>query len=54
MELKLCENGEGINLPELSPYYFGYLAYYLTSICGMRVSLLVVNYFEQSGIVAYK
>lgn len=43
-----------INIPELSPYYFGYLAYFFEKACGMSGYLLGVNPFNQPGVEAYK
>lgn len=43
-----------INIPEVSPYYFGYLVYFLMKACGMSGYLLGVNPFDQPGVEAYK
>jgi len=43
-----------INIPELSPYYFGYLVYFLEKACAMSGYLLGVNPFDQPGVEAYK
>ncbi len=43
-----------INIPEISPYYFGYLVYFLEKACGMSGYLLGVNPFDQPGVEAYK
>ncbi len=43
-----------INIPEVSPYYFGYLAYFFMKSCGMSGYLLGVNPFDQPGVEAYK
>lgn len=43
-----------INIPELSPYYFGYLAYFFQKACAMSGLLLGVNPFDQPGVEAYK
>ncbi len=43
-----------IKLPEVSPYYFGYLAYFLMKACGLSGYLLGVNPFDQPGVEAYK
>ena len=32
-----------INIPEISPYYFGYLVYFFMKTCGMSAYLLGVN-----------
>ena len=43
-----------INIPEISPYYFGYLTYFFMKACGMSGYLLGVNPFNQPGVEAYK
>ncbi|MDI9476126.1 MAG: glucose-6-phosphate isomerase [Natronincolaceae bacterium] len=43
-----------INIPEISPYYFGYLVYFFEKACGMSGYLLGVNPFNQPGVEAYK
>lgn len=43
-----------INIPELSPYYLGYLIYFFEKACGMSGYLLGVNPFNQPGVEAYK
>lgn len=43
-----------INIPEISPYYLGYLAYFFKKACGMSGYLLEVNPFDQPGVEAYK
>jgi glucose-6-phosphate isomerase len=43
-----------VNVPELSPYYFGYLAYFFEKACGISGYLLGVNPFDQPGVEAYK
>ena len=43
-----------INIPEISPYYFGYLVYFFKKACGMSGYLLGVNPFNQPGVEAYK
>ncbi len=43
-----------VNIPEVSPYYFGYLAYFFEKACGMSGYLLGVNPFNQPGVEAYK
>jgi len=43
-----------INIPEISPYYFGYLTYFFMKACGMSGYLLGVNPFDQPGVEAYK
>jgi len=43
-----------INLPEISPYSFGYLVYFFEIACGVSGYLLGVNPFNQPGVEAYK
>lgn len=43
-----------VNVPELSPYYFGYLVYFFEKACGISGYLLGVNPFDQPGVEAYK
>jgi len=43
-----------INVPEISPYYFGYLVYFFMKACGISGYLLGVNPFDQPGVEAYK
>ncbi len=43
-----------INLPEISPYYFGYLVYFFEKACAMSGYILGVNPFNQPGVEAYK
>ncbi|MDD4570494.1 MAG: glucose-6-phosphate isomerase, partial [Tepidanaerobacteraceae bacterium] len=43
-----------VNIPEVSPYYFGYLVYFFEKACGMSGYLLGVNPFDQPGVEAYK
>lgn len=43
-----------LNIPEISPYYYGYLVYFLEKACGMSGYLLGVNPFDQPGVEAYK
>ncbi|HCX03128.1 MAG TPA: glucose-6-phosphate isomerase [Clostridiales bacterium] len=43
-----------INIPELNPYYAGYLFYFLEKSCGLSGYLLGVNPFNQPGVEAYK
>lgn len=43
-----------INIPELSPYYFGYLVYFFEKACGVSGYLLGVNPFNQPGVEDYK
>ena len=43
-----------VNIPELSPYYFGYIVYFFEKACGISGYLLGVNPFDQPGVEAYK
>jgi glucose-6-phosphate isomerase len=43
-----------INIPELTPYYFGYMLYFFEKACGISGYLLGVNPFNQPGVEAYK
>lgn len=43
-----------INIPELSPYYFGYMVYFFEKACVMSGYILGVNPFDQPGVEAYK
>jgi len=43
-----------INIPEISPYYFGYLTYFFKKACAMSGYLLGINPFDQPGVEAYK
>ena len=43
-----------INIPSISPYYFGYLVYFFMFSCGMSGYLLGVNPFNQEGVEDYK
>ncbi len=43
-----------INIPELSPHYFGYMVYFFEKACAMSAYLLGVNPFDQPGVEAYK
>ena len=42
------------NIPEISPYYFGYLIYFFEKACGMSGYLFGVNPFDQPGVESYK
>lgn len=55
----LAHNDGGVpsmvmNVPELSPYYFGYMVYFFEIACGISGYLLGVNPFNQPGVEAYK
>lgn len=43
-----------IEVPELTPYYFGQLIYFFEKACGISGYLLGVNPFDQPGVEAYK
>ena len=43
-----------INVPELTAYYFGSMAYFFEKACGLSGYLLGVNPFDQPGVEAYK
>lgn len=43
-----------IEVPELTPYYFGQLIYFFEKACGVSGYLLGVNPFDQPGVEAYK
>ena len=43
-----------LNVPELTPYYFGYMVYFFEKACGISGYLLGVNPFNQPGVEAYK
>lgn len=43
-----------INIPELSPYYFGYMVYFFEKACAISGYILGVNPFDQPGVEAYK
>lgn len=43
-----------VKIPEISPYWFGYLVYFFEKACGISGYLLGVNPFDQPGVEAYK
>ena len=43
-----------VNVPELSPYYFGQLVYFFEKAVGISGYLLGVNPFNQPGVEKYK
>lgn len=43
-----------IEIPELTPYYCGYLMYFFEKACGISGYILGVNPFNQPGVEAYK
>lgn len=43
-----------VNIPEISPYYFGNLVYFFEMACGISGYINGVNPFDQPGVEAYK
>jgi glucose-6-phosphate isomerase len=43
-----------VTIPEISPYWFGYIVYFFEKACGVSGYLLGVNPFDQPGVEAYK
>jgi len=43
-----------LNIPDLSPYSFGYLVYFFEKACGVSGYILGVNPFNQPGVEDYK
>lgn len=43
-----------VNIPELTPYHFGFAVYFFEKACGISGYLLGVNPFDQPGVEAYK
>ncbi len=43
-----------ISIPEITPYYFGYLTYFFMKACAMSGYLLGINPFNQPGVEMYK
>jgi glucose-6-phosphate isomerase len=43
-----------INIPELTPFHFGYMVYFFELSCGLSAYYLGVNPFSQPGVEAYK
>ena len=43
-----------INIPELTPYFFGKLIYFFMKACGLSGYILDVNPFDQPGVEEYK
>ncbi|MBU5485355.1 glucose-6-phosphate isomerase [Clostridium sp. MSJ-11] len=43
-----------VNIPELTPYYFGYAVYFFEKACGISGYLMGVNPFDQPGVEDYK
>lgn len=43
-----------VTMPEISPYWFGYMVYFFEKACAISGYLLGVNPFDQPGVEAYK
>lgn len=43
-----------VNIPKLTPFYFGYLIYFFEKVCAISGYILGVNPFDQPGVEAYK
>ncbi|WP_458379754.1 glucose-6-phosphate isomerase [Thermoclostridium stercorarium] len=43
-----------VNIPEMTPYYFGQMVYFFEKACGISGYLLGVSPFDQPGVEAYK
>ncbi|UZQ49054.1 glucose-6-phosphate isomerase [Clostridium kluyveri] len=43
-----------LNVPELTPYYFGHMVYFFEKACAMSGYLMGINPFDQPGVEAYK
>ena len=43
-----------VNIPDINPYYLGYMFYFYEKVCGMSGYILGVNPFNQPGVEAYK
>lgn len=43
-----------INIPQISPFYFGQIVYFFEKACAISGYLLGVNPFDQPGVEAYK
>ncbi|MBP2033197.1 glucose-6-phosphate isomerase [Clostridium algifaecis] len=43
-----------LDIPELTPYYFGYTVYFFERACAISGYLLGINPFNQPGVEAYK
>ncbi len=43
-----------LNVPKLTPYYFGYMVYFFEKACAMSGYLMGINPFDQPGVEAYK
>lgn len=43
-----------IDIPALTPYYYGQLIYFFETTCAVTATLMGVNPFNQPGVEAYK
>lgn len=43
-----------VNVPEISPYYFGYTAYFFEKACSISGYISGINPFDQPGVEKYK
>lgn len=43
-----------IDVPEITPFYFGQLIYFFETTCGITAYLMKVNPFDQPGVEQYK
>ncbi|QAA31196.1 glucose-6-phosphate isomerase [Clostridium manihotivorum] len=43
-----------VNVPEVTPYYFGQMVYFFEKACAISGYLLGINPFDQPGVEAYK
>lgn len=43
-----------INIPALTPYYFGQIVYFFETTCAITATLMGVNPFDQPGVERYK
>ena len=43
-----------VHVPQLTPYYFGQLVYFMETSCAVTGILMGVNPFDQPGVEQYK
>ena len=43
-----------VNIPEMTPYWFGYMVYFFEKACGVSGYVMGINPFDQPGVEAYK
>ena len=43
-----------IEIPELTPYYFGQMIYFFEMTCAVTGGLMGINPFNQPGVESYK